>query len=69
MLSRCRKTGLIVLLLSATALAGCKPENQFVAPPPAEVSVAPPVQQNVQPFVELPPKVLMLDTSMRFCGK
>lgn len=53
MLSRCRDAGLIVLLLSATALAGCKPENQFVAPPPAEVSVALPVQQSVQPFVEL----------------
>jgi len=53
MLSRCRNAGLIVLGLSATALAGCKPENQFVPPPPAEVNVAPPVQQNVRPFVEL----------------
>lgn len=50
--SSSRDAGLIVLLLSAAALAGCKPENQFVAPPPAEVNVAPPVQQNVQPFVE-----------------
>jgi RND family efflux transporter MFP subunit len=48
-----RDAGLIVLLASAVLLAGCKPENQFVAPPPAEVTVAPPVQQNVQPFVEL----------------
>jgi multidrug efflux system membrane fusion protein len=53
-MSSCRRdAGLIVLLLSAAALPGCKPENQFVAPPPAEVNVAPPVQQNVQPFVEL----------------
>jgi membrane fusion protein, multidrug efflux system len=51
--NRCRDAGLIVILLSAAALAGCKPENQFVAPPPAEVNVAPPLQQNVQPFVEL----------------
>jgi RND family efflux transporter MFP subunit len=49
----CRNAGVIVLLLSAAALAGCKPENQFVAPPPAEVNVAPPLQQNVQPFTEL----------------
>jgi RND family efflux transporter MFP subunit len=34
-------------------LAGCKPENQLVAPPPAEVNVAQPLQQKVQPFVEL----------------
>jgi multidrug efflux system membrane fusion protein len=53
MLSRYRDAGLIVLLLSATALGACKPENQFVPPPPAEVNVAPPVQQNVRPFVEL----------------
>lgn len=48
-----RDAGLIVLLLSAAALAGCKPENRFVAPPPAEVNVALPLQQNVRPFVEL----------------
>ena len=47
-----RDAGLIVLLCAAV-LGGCKPENQFVAPPPAEVSVAPPLQQNVRPFVEL----------------
>ena len=35
------------------ALAGCKPENKFVAPPPSEVSVAKPLQQNVRPFIEL----------------
>jgi RND family efflux transporter MFP subunit len=53
MSSNRRDAGLIVLLASAALLAACKPENQFVAPPPAEVTVAPPVQQNVQPFVEL----------------
>ena len=51
--SRCRDAGLIVLLLSAAALAGCKPENKFVAPPPPDVNVAPPLQQSVRPFVEL----------------
>jgi RND family efflux transporter MFP subunit len=48
-----REAGLIVVMLSAVLLVGCKPENQFVAPPPAEVNVAPPLQQNVQPFTEL----------------
>ena len=48
-----RDAGLISLLLVVAGLAGCKPDNQFVAPPPAEVSVAAPLQQNVRPFVEL----------------
>jgi RND family efflux transporter MFP subunit len=47
-----RDAGLFALSLLALALAGCKPENKFVAPPPAEVSVAKPLQQNVQPFFE-----------------
>ena len=48
-----RVTGLFALSLCAATLAGCKPENKFVAPPPSEVSVAKPLQQNVRPFVEL----------------
>src|SRR5579871_5322478 len=48
-----RVAGLFSLSLFAMALAGCKPENKFVAPPPSEVSVAKPLQQNVRPFVEL----------------
>jgi len=44
--------GLLVFLL-LTSLAGCKPENKFVAPPPAEISVAVPLQQSVVPFTEL----------------
>jgi RND family efflux transporter MFP subunit len=48
-----RDAGLFALSLLAMALAGCKPENKFVAPPLAEVSVAKPLQQNVRPFVEL----------------
>jgi len=46
-------TGLIVLSLLAAALAGCKPENKFVAPPAAEIEVAPPLKQKVLPFIEL----------------
>ena len=53
MLGRQRDVGLIALFGCAALLVGCKPENQFVAPPPAEVSVAQPLQQNVRPFVEL----------------
>ncbi|HEY4166604.1 MAG TPA: efflux RND transporter periplasmic adaptor subunit [Reyranella sp.] len=48
-----RDAGLLTLSLFAVVLAGCKPENKFVAPPPSEVSVAKPLQQNVRPFVEL----------------
>jgi RND family efflux transporter MFP subunit len=36
----------------AFSLAACKPDNKFVAPPPAEVSVALPLQQNVVPYIE-----------------
>jgi RND family efflux transporter MFP subunit len=43
--------GLIVLPLLAVALAGCKPENKFIPPPPAEVSVAKPLQQKVVPYL------------------
>src|SRR5688572_14875160 len=53
MFDRCRNAGLLAVLLAAAMLGGCKPENRFVAPPPAEVSVATPLQQNVRPFVEL----------------
>lgn len=46
--------GLIsVSLLAATTLAGCKPENKFVAPPTPEISVASPLKQKVTPFIEL----------------
>jgi multidrug efflux system membrane fusion protein len=37
----------------ATALAGCKPENKFQPPPPPEISVAKPLQQEVTPYEEL----------------
>jgi len=34
----------------AALLAGCKPENKFQPPPPAEVAVGVPVKQDVAPF-------------------
>lgn len=43
---------LISLVALAFSLAACKPDNKFVAPPPAEVSVALPLQQNVVPYIE-----------------
>jgi membrane fusion protein, multidrug efflux system len=51
MLGRVGSSLVVVFLL--TSLAGCKPENKFVAPPPAEISVAVPLQQSVVPFTEL----------------
>jgi membrane fusion protein, multidrug efflux system len=43
-------TGLITLASLAVSLSACKPDNKFVPPPPAEISVAPPLQQQVAPF-------------------
>ncbi len=48
-----RGDGLAALFLLAASLGGCKPENKFVAPPPVEISVAPPLRQAVAPFLEL----------------
>jgi membrane fusion protein, multidrug efflux system len=44
---------LILLLLLAASLAGCKPENKFQPPPPPEIKVAVPLAQNVIPYEEL----------------
>lgn len=46
-----RLSGPIVLSLAAIALAGCKPENKLVAPPPGEISVAVPLKQSVTPYI------------------
>lgn len=45
------KRSLILLpLLAAAALAGCKPENKFQPPPPPDISVGRPLQQQVEPY-------------------
>ena len=44
---------LALIVSLATALAGCKKQNAFIPPPPAEVGVARPVQQEVTPALEL----------------
>lgn len=43
---------LILVVGLACSVAACKPDNKFVAPPPAEVSVALPLQQKVVPYIE-----------------
>lgn len=37
----------------AAALTACKPENKFMPPPPPEISVGVPLQQQVMPYEEL----------------
>ena len=46
------RAGLIAVPLLAFALSGCKPENKFVAPPPAEISVAHPLKYDFVPYLE-----------------
>jgi RND family efflux transporter MFP subunit len=41
---------LILLPVLAASLAACKPENKFQPPPPPEISVAVPLQQQVVPY-------------------
>jgi len=41
---------LILLPLLVATIAGCKPENKFQPPPPPEITVALPLQQEVVPF-------------------
>jgi len=62
-MSRCRRdAALLAVLFAVSMLGGCKPENKFVAPPPAEVLVAPPLQQKVTPFVELTGNTVAFNT-------
>jgi RND family efflux transporter MFP subunit len=49
-----RRLILLPLLVGAlAAVGGCKPENKFQPPPPPEISVAKPLQQEVTPYEEL----------------
>lgn len=41
---------LAVFAVLAVGLAACKPENKFMPPPPAEINVGVPLQQEVAPF-------------------
>jgi RND family efflux transporter MFP subunit len=43
-------SSLAVVAALAVGLVACKPENKFMPPPPAEISVGVPLQQEVAPF-------------------
>ena len=49
MLNRSLK-GWIALPVLAVSLSACKPENKFMPPPPADINVGLPLQQQVAPF-------------------
>ena len=49
MLNRSLK-GWVALPLLAVSLSACKPENKFMPPPPADINVGLPLQQQVAPF-------------------
>jgi RND family efflux transporter MFP subunit len=51
-MARSSARSLILVAGLAISVAACKPDNKFVAPPPAEVSVALPLQQKVVPYIE-----------------
>jgi membrane fusion protein, multidrug efflux system len=42
-----------LVLLALLSLTGCKKQNAFVPPPPAQVGVAHPLRQEVTPYLEL----------------
>ncbi len=51
---RLRWAGLLLPMLAASlTLAGCKQQNRYVAPPPAAVGVATPIERNVILYLEL----------------
>jgi RND family efflux transporter MFP subunit len=49
---RSRSWALPVFAISAIILAACGEDNRYVAPPPPKVTVAPPAQQQVTPYIE-----------------
>jgi membrane fusion protein, multidrug efflux system len=48
-----RPSCLMALVLTLASTAACKKENAYVPPPPPQVGVAKPVQQEVVPYLEL----------------
>ena len=50
---RLRLACLVSLSLTLAVAAACKRENAYVPPPPAQVNVAKPVQQEVTPYLEV----------------
>lgn len=59
---RLRLAGFLASVLGALLpLAGCKQQNRYVAPPPAAVSVATPLKQNVTLYLETTGNTISLD--------
>ncbi len=57
-----RWAGLLVPAMGAALLlAGCKQENHYVAPPPAEVGVATPLKKDVTVYLELTGNTVAVD--------
>lgn len=50
--ARGRFAALAAIFVLPLSVAGCKPENKFVAPPPPKVIVAPATQQKITRYVE-----------------
>ena len=46
------RPALPLLAVLAAGLAACGEDNRYVAPPPPKVTVAPPVQQQITPYLE-----------------
>jgi RND family efflux transporter MFP subunit len=53
---------LILLPLVAAALVGCKPDNKFQPPPTQEISVAKPLQRQIQPYEVLTGNTVAFNT-------
>jgi membrane fusion protein, multidrug efflux system len=51
-MAKSKALALFLVVGLGLSVAACKPDNKFVAPPPAEVAVALPLQQTVVPYIE-----------------
>ena len=50
-MAKSRALALFLVVGLTLSVAACKPDNKFIAPPPAEVAVALPLQQSVVPYI------------------
>jgi RND family efflux transporter MFP subunit len=47
-----RAAASLIFAFLLASLAGCKPENKFIAPPPPDITVAVPLKQSLVPFTQ-----------------